>query len=83
MITAGGSEPARLLGVCVTMSVPSSYPRTMRRILALLTAVILVSWGTAMLSPAGAADGDQVCSGLDSGKIDVSGEPSSLTLTAP
>ncbi len=56
------------------MSLTSSYPQLLRRILALLTAVVLVSWGTAALSSADAVENNQVCSGLDSGKIDVSGE---------
>jgi hypothetical protein len=65
------------------MSLTSSYPRVLRRVLALLTAVVLVSWGTAALSRADAVENNQVCSGLDSGKIDVSGEKTSITLTAP
>ncbi|HEU4998247.1 MAG TPA: hypothetical protein VFT68_04825 [Lapillicoccus sp.] len=32
---------------------------------------------------ANAADGDQVCTGLDSGKIDVPGDQTSVTVTAP
>jgi hypothetical protein len=65
------------------MSLTSSYPRVLRRILALLIAVVLVSWGTAALSRADAVENDQVCSGLDSGKIDTTGDPGSVTLTAP
>ncbi len=65
------------------MSVTSSYPQLLRRILALLTAVVLVSWGTAALSQTDAVANNQVCSGLDSGKIDVSGEKPSITVSAP
>ncbi len=38
------------------MSTTTSYPQVLRRILALLTAVVLVSWGTAALSPADAVE---------------------------
>jgi hypothetical protein len=65
------------------MSLTSSCPRVLRRILALLIAVVLISWGTAALSRADAVEKDQVCSGLDSGKIDTTGDPGSVTLTAP
>ncbi|HEU5454870.1 MAG TPA: hypothetical protein VFU85_04230 [Nocardioides sp.] len=65
------------------MSLTSSYPRVLRRVLALLVAVVLISWGTAALTRADAVENDQVCSGLDSSKIDLSGKKSSITLTAP
>jgi len=54
---------------------------------ALLAAVLMAGgMGLLALSSAGAtgtADNGEVCSGLDSGKIDVSGEKLSITVTAP
>ena len=38
------------------MSVPSSHPQLLRRVLALLTAVVLLLWGAAAMSPADAVD---------------------------
>lgn len=47
---------------------------------ALLLAGGAVAFSTA---PAYAAENEQVCAGLDSGKIDTQGDPSSVTITAP
>ncbi|HEX5861118.1 MAG TPA: hypothetical protein VFY58_04705, partial [Nocardioides sp.] len=66
----------------MNLSITTSYPRLLRRVLALLAAVFLLSWGLATMSPAG-ANASGVCSGLDSGKIDTTGNPKSVTLTAP
>ena len=65
------------------MSLTPSYPRMLRRVLALLAAVFLISWGLAITSQANASDSGQVCSGLDSGKIDTTGDPGSVTVSAP
>lgn len=45
--------------------------------------VALLAASTAQATSAGSHDNDQVCSGLDSGKIDVSGDKISITVTAP
>lgn len=54
--------------------------RTMQRVGAILIAGGLLMMLTA---PAAAQNTDQVCQGLDSGKIDTSGDPGSVTITAP
>jgi hypothetical protein len=58
--------------------------RTSRAVMAVLLGTVLIMM--ALVVPAlraNAAPGDNVCSGLDSGKIDVSGEQTSITVTAP
>jgi hypothetical protein len=58
--------------------------RTSRAVMAVLLGTILIMM--ALVVPAlgaNAAPGDNVCSGLDSGKIDVSGDQTSVTVTAP
>ena len=65
-------------------------PTKTRRLLAAATAVTATLFGGALLVSAGAPSfatgggpGDQVCQGLDSGKIDVTGDQHSVTVTAP
>ena len=60
----------------------TSYPRVLRRILALLTAVVLVSWGTAMLSPADAESGPKECT-EGTGWQEISVNDTTFTYTAP
>jgi hypothetical protein len=64
------------------MSTTTSYPQLLRRILALLTAVVLVSWGTAALSPADADSGPQPCT-EGTGWIEVQVNSTTYTYTAP
>jgi len=45
--------------------------------------VALLAASSAQATGAGSHDNDQVCSGLDSGKIEVSGDKLSITVTAP
>ncbi|KZE92863.1 hypothetical protein AVP42_02129 [Agromyces sp. NDB4Y10] len=51
----------------------------------LFAAALLLAGGAVAFStaPAYAAQNDQVCAGLDSGKIDTQGDVSSVTITAP
>ncbi|MGH3335412.1 MAG: hypothetical protein ACRDOZ_06295, partial [Nocardioides sp.] len=67
--------------MCVTMSV-TSYPRVLRRVLALLTAVVLVSWGTALLSPADADSGPKPCT-EGTGWVEVQVNSTTFTYNAP
>jgi hypothetical protein len=55
----------------------------MKKVIATLSLSIVVIAMTAMVGVAQGVPGDQVCPPLDSGKIDVSGENTSLTVTAP
>ncbi|HEY0965229.1 MAG TPA: hypothetical protein VGE13_01995 [Candidatus Saccharimonadales bacterium] len=56
----------------------------LRAWLALIGAAVLaLSLSVGFGGAASAGPGDQVCSGLDSGKIDTTGNPSSVTVTAP
>lgn len=68
----------------------SSVTRRVGLAFSALLAAMLIAGGFGLLavsadasSGTGSSDGDQVCSGLDSTKIDVSGQQLSVTVTAP
>ena len=56
----------------------------MKKVIAALTLSLVVISATALVGVAqGVPGAGQICPPLDSGKIDVSGEPTSLTVSAP
>ena len=54
-----------------------------RRIVATVAALGLLAGGSVMMATTASAAGQEVCSGYDSGKIDTTGDPKSVTVTAP
>jgi hypothetical protein len=68
------------------MNITLRIGRNARRAVTVTGAAALIAGlGLVAMAPGAVANGpgDQVCSGLDSGKRDVAGEPGSLTISAP